>query len=105
MIEGYSARLNAKALGFGLRAMVRVNLKSHSEIYDSQFETFLNMHRQVRAAFSVSGDADYILDIHVRDLDEFSTFIHKKLLVHPQVSQVRSDVVLKTMKEEPLLDL
>ena len=35
-----------------------------------------------------------------RDLDEFAQFIHRHLLPNPQVSLVRSDIVLKTMKED-----
>ena len=49
---------------------------------------------------AISGDADYILKIRARDLDEFAQFIHRHLLPNPQVSLVRSDIVLKTMKED-----
>lgn len=47
-----------------------------------------------------SGDADYVLDIRARDLDAFADFIHRHLLPHPQVAQVRSEIVLKTLKDE-----
>jgi len=54
----------------------------------------------VRAAHSVSGDTDYILDVHVRDLEAFARFLHGTLLPHPQVAHVRSDIVLRTMKDD-----
>jgi DNA-binding Lrp family transcriptional regulator len=47
----------------------------------------------------VAGDADYLLHIRVRSLDELGEFVLKRLLPHPHVHQVRSDIVLKTIKE------
>jgi len=105
LIEGYVARLNAARLGFGLRAIVRVNLKDHGRGADADFAGFLEASREVVSAFSVSGDADYILDIHVRNLETFADFVHTRLLPHPRVSQVRSEIVLKTLKDRKGLDL
>ena len=99
IIEGYKAILNADALGFGMRAMTRVNLVGHSSGHDAEFSEFIEKQPAIRAAYSVSGSADYVLEIHVRDLGEFAEFIHKHLLVHPSVAEVRSEIVLKTMKE------
>lgn len=100
VIEGYAARLNAARLGYGLRAIIRVNLSSHSQRKDDDFARFVAAQPQIRSAFSVSGDADYVLDVWVRDLDSFADFIHRHLLPHPQVSQVRSEIVLKTLKDD-----
>lgn len=100
LITGYRASLNAEALGFGLRAVTRVNLRLHSESNDEAFGDFLNRHEEVRCAYSVSGDADYVLELHVRDLAAFAEFIHRELLPHPQVAQVRSEIVLTTLKED-----
>ncbi|UFM65168.1 Lrp/AsnC family transcriptional regulator [Paracoccus sp. MA] len=100
VIEGYSARLNAARLGYGLRAIIRVNLSSHGQRKDDDFARFVAAHPQIRSAFSVSGDADYVLDVRVRDLEAFSDFIHRHLLPQPQVAQVRSEIVLRTLKDE-----
>lgn len=105
LIEGYTARLSATKLGFGLRAVVRVNLKDHGRGTDGDFARFLETSSEVVSAFSVSGDADYVLDIHVRDLEAFASFVHTRLLPHPLVSQVRSEIVLKTLKDRRGLDL
>ncbi|WP_108661401.1 Lrp/AsnC family transcriptional regulator [Acuticoccus kandeliae] len=104
-IEGYRARINAGMLGYGLRAITRVNLAAHSGRTDETFATFVRGKPQVRAAYSVSGDADYVLHIHVRDLEAFADFVHRHLLPHPDVSHVRSEIVLTTLKEEDGLPL
>ena len=105
LIKGYSARLNAEALGFGLRAISRINLRTHGGDNDDQFVAFIRRHSQIRGAYSVSGDADYLLDIHVRDLQEFADFIHHHLLAHPLIAQVRSEIVLMTIKDDGELPL
>ena len=105
LIQGYAARLDATKLGFGLRAVVRVNLRSHGQDRETGFAQFLRDHPEVRSAFSVSGDADYVLDVQVRDLEAFANFIHGKLLPYPQVTQVRSEIVLRTLKDREGLDL
>ena len=105
LIRGYAARLDAQKLGLGLRAITRVNLRAHGQGHEDDFTRFLRAHPQVHAAFSVSGDADYVLDIRVRDLEAFAAFVHQDLLPHPQVAQVRSEIVLKTMIEGEALDL
>ncbi|MGO4852154.1 Lrp/AsnC family transcriptional regulator [Phaeovulum sp. W22_SRMD_FR3] len=98
-IEGYGARLNAALLGFAMRAVTRVNLRSHGQGTEDDFARFVAAQPQINAAFSVSGDADYVLDIRVADLGAFADFMHHHLLPHPQVAQVRSEIVLKTLKD------
>lgn len=105
VIAGYAARLDAARLGFGLRAMTRVNLKDHGRSTDAAFARFIETAPEIYTAFSVSGDADVILDIRVRDLEAFAAFIHERLLPHKLVGQVRSEIVLRVMKEERALDL
>ena len=105
VIEGYSARLGAAKLGYGLRAVIRVNLRSHGPGKDEDFARFVASHAQIRSAFSVSGDADYILDVRMTDLDAFADFVHGALLPDPQVSQVRSEIVLRTLKDDRGLPL
>lgn len=105
IIKGYGAILNAEALGFGMKAITRVNLVGHDAGYDDDFVGFVNSEAAVRAAYSVSGDSDYVLEIFVHDLEEFADFIHTKLLVHPSVGQVRSEIVLKARKERRQLPI
>ncbi|WP_236045334.1 MULTISPECIES: Lrp/AsnC family transcriptional regulator [Pseudooceanicola] len=100
IIERYVVKLNAATLGFGLRAVTRVNLRHHGQDRDDLFAQFIEAQPEVTTAFSVSGDADYVLEIRVPDLAAFADFIHNRLLPHPQVSQVRSEIVLKTLKDQ-----
>lgn len=105
LIQGYHARLNAKKLGFQIRVIVRVNLRVHGKETDENFTLWLNRQPEIQSAFSVSGDADYVLDVRVKDLESYSDFVHDRLLIQPQVGQVRSDFVLRMLKASELLTI
>ena len=102
IILAYGAQLNAKALGFNLKAFTRVNLQQHGQ---KKGEAFVAASTEIRNAYSVSSGADYMLEIHVADLKTFSQFMHKQLLRQPQVSHVRSEIDLKPLKDQRLLPI
>jgi DNA-binding Lrp family transcriptional regulator len=76
-----------------------VTLSKHSDATAEDFAQFLEGLDEVQQAHTVAGDADYLLHIRARSLDEMGDFVLKRLLPHPHVHQVRSDIVLKTIKE------
>ena len=102
IILAYGAQLNAKALGFNLKAFTRVNLQQHGP---KKGEAFVAASTEIRNAYSGSGGADYMLVIRVADLETFSQFMHKQLLRQPQVGYVRSEIVLKPLKDQRLLPI
>jgi DNA-binding Lrp family transcriptional regulator len=98
-IRGYRADLDARKLGYGIEAFTRVTLSKHKDTTADDFAHFLESLNEVQQAHSVAGDADYLLHIRARSLDALADFVHKRLLPHPHVAQVRSDIVLRTIKE------
>lgn len=98
IITGYVARVDKAAMGFGMRAITRVSLSQHGEEAAQKFTSFLSRHEEVEGAYSVSGDADYVLMLRAKDLSDFANFMHKELLPQPNVTQVRSEIVLMTIK-------
>lgn len=105
VIECYRACLNADAIGLKLHAIVRLNMQYHDQVSDEKLSKWLEAQPEIQSAFSISGDADYILTVRVEDLETFSHFIHHKLLRQPQITQVRSEFVLKTLKDSPTLQI
>lgn len=101
IITGYAAQLNADALGFGFRAITRINLSAHRAEIADQFRRFIAAQPEVRSVYSVSGDCDYVLEVRTQTLSDFAAFIHDRLLPAPGVGQVRSDIVLQTLKDSP----
>lgn len=94
LIAAYRAELNAAALGYTVEAFTRVTLTDHSEHTADDIATFFDGLGEVLQAYTLTGDADYLLHVRVRSLDELAGFVHRRLLPHPKVAQVRSDIVL-----------
>lgn len=95
LIAGYRAELDAHMLGYGVEAFSRVTLAAHSETVVDDIAGFFDALPEVRMAYTLTGDADYLLHVQVRSLDELASFVHRRLLPHPMVAQVRSDIVLQ----------
>lgn len=96
-ITGYRAELDAVKLGYGVEAFTRVTLEAHSETTAEEISTFFASLPEVQQAYTLMGDADYLIHVRVRSLDELASFVHRRLLPHPKVAQVRSDIVLERM--------
>lgn len=99
VITGYRAQLDAARLGFTIESYTRVTLASHSESASGEFTSYLQPLPEVVEAQALTGDADYVLRLRVKSLDALADFIHHQLLPHPAVSQVKSDIVLKSIKK------
>ena len=103
VIATYRAYLNANSVGLTLHGIVRLNMKNHDQGSDEALSKWLCDQPEIQSAFSLTGDADYLLTVRVADLEAFSMFIHEKLLRQPQIAQVRSEFILKTLKDSPAL--
>lgn len=105
VIERYRACLSARELGLALHSIVRLNMKTHDQASDEALSEWFQAQPEIQSAFSLSGDADYLLTVRVADLDTFSNFIHAKLLRRPEIAQVRSEFVLKALKDTQTLQV
>lgn len=100
VIRRYRAEVSAAALGYRLDAFVRICLQAHSKDTAADFRGFLDSLSAVRLACAITGDADYLLHVRVSDLQALSELINTELLAHPNVREVRSDVVLDMIKDD-----
>ena len=72
VIEGYTARLNARRLGIGLLALIQVSMSPHSKENAKKFSDFVNAVEEIQEAYALTGDADYLLKVVVPDLKNLS---------------------------------
>jgi DNA-binding Lrp family transcriptional regulator len=59
----------------------------------------------VQEAYSLTGEADYLLKMALPDLKRLSTILTDVLLRHEAVAHVRSSVVLQRLKDTARLPL
>ncbi len=105
VISGYAAQVNPQAVGLGLQAFVRVQLSKHESAAIENFVNQVNGWDEVIACHALTGDMDYLLQIYVADLQDFSRFLLDHLLNASGVDDVNSSFVLRTVKRSPSLPL
>ena len=102
VIEGYTVRLNAQALGLGDTVMVQVTLDSHSDEALFEFGRALEAIPEVLEAFLVSGDYDYYVRIAVSDTRDYERLLRERLYKIPGIRHSKSSFVLRQLKQSLL---
>lgn len=102
VIEGYTVRLNAQALGLGDTVMVQVTLDSHSDNTLEKFGETLATIPEVIEAYLVSGEYDYLLRIAVHDTKDYERLLRERLYKIKGIRHSKSSFVLRTLKKADL---
>ena len=105
VISGYHADLASERLGFNVIAFVHITLATHSPDNAQHFRDLVRRVDDVQEAYSLTGDADYLLKIILRDLKSLSDIVNNVLMPHPSVAHVRSSIVLDRLKATAKLPL
>ena len=99
-IESYSARLDPARLGLTVQAFVQVQLGTHGPDQARGFGTLIKTRPEVISAWTLTGEADYLLRVYCEDLSALNRLIHEILLPHPAVSRVQSQIVMDQFKRD-----
>lgn len=98
VVEGYQAVLNRRKLGAGVLAFVQIACTQHSEEVTMEFERLIQGCSRILSCHNTTGEADFLLQVVARDLDDYSRFVDKVLRKLPGVSSIRSNISLREMK-------
>jgi Lrp/AsnC family transcriptional regulator, leucine-responsive regulatory protein len=104
-IEAYRAMLGRSRVGLGLTVFVQVKIDVHANEKAVAFEDALLAMPEVVACHLVSGEADYLLEVVVADLERYQRFLIGKLLNLPNVKDVRSNIAIQSRKAAAPLPL
>jgi Lrp/AsnC family leucine-responsive transcriptional regulator len=114
VIRQYVALLDADKLGLGLLAYVNVRLEKHgvapglagaTSSPRADFAVSVGQWPEVVACYAMTGEMDYLLRVHVEDMEHFSRFMMATLLRHPAVQDVKSSFALQRVKDTTALPL
>ncbi len=105
LIKGYRAVLDRDRLGFSLVNVISVTLATHNRDNARRFADLLTRLPEVQEAHALTGEMDYILKVVTPDLKSLATFVNDVLLPHESVRQVKTAIVLETLKETDALPL
>src|SRR6201994_4492333 len=104
-IAGYHADLAGAALGCGRIAFIHITLATHSPDNARKFRSLVGRVDEIQEAYSLTGDADYVLKAVLRDLKGLSDLVNNVLMPHQSVAHVRSSIVLDRLKASTKLPL
>ncbi len=104
-ISGYQANLDKRKLGFGVMVFVQLSCSHHDAVNTKAFEDAVQGSEYVLSCHNTTGEADFLLQVVARDLDDYSQFVEDVLRKLPGITAIRSNISLREVKSSTLLPL
>ncbi|YBV94348.1 Lrp/AsnC family transcriptional regulator (plasmid) [Phyllobacteriaceae bacterium JZ32] len=105
VIQRIVAILNPATIGRPLRALVTVELKLHGEQHMRQFLDLAVKEDAVAQAYAVTGEADVVLMLQLRDMEEFDALCDRLFRDQTNVARFFTMMVIRTAKNETAVPL
>ncbi len=98
IIRGYTARVDATALGKDVLAFVSVSLE-HPKHFDA-FTTKVEELTEVLECHRVAGEDSFLLKVRTENTRALDDLLVKRLRTIPGVTRTQTTIVLASLKEE-----
>ncbi|HEX9858810.1 MAG TPA: Lrp/AsnC family transcriptional regulator [Paracoccaceae bacterium] len=99
-IRGYRAELVPEKVGLGVQAFIQVVMATHTEQNAHDFVRLTRTQPEIVGAWTLTGEADYLLRVFCADLSALNRIVQQVLLPHPAVSRVQSQIVMERVKPD-----
>lgn len=83
-----------------LIVFVGVSLETHNEDLLAHFEQKMNEYHEIKQCYFISGEIDYLLMVHVVDIEAYNEFVRRVFVSTHNVKQFRSNICLSRIKYE-----
>ncbi len=100
VIRAYVARLDPAAIGLTVQAFIQVQMASQTPDAARGFARLIESQPEIIAAWTLTGEADYLLRVYCEDLGALNRLVHQILLPDPAVARVQSQIVMDRLKED-----
>lgn len=105
LIQGYYTQVNEEALGIGIKAVIQITLARQLENAISNFKKEISKIPEIMECYQVTGNADYILIVLLKDIRDFENLISQRLSKVEEIGQMQTMVILSKIKDSKLLPL
>lgn len=105
LIKGYHAQLNAEMVGINVSAIIQITLTRQIENAISNFKKEINKIPEIMECYQVTGNADYVLTVTMKDMRAFEELISHKLSKMEEIGQMQTMVILSKIKDSKVLPL
>lgn len=105
VISKYVAILDRNKVEKAFVVFCHIKLIQHTKDFVTTFESEVVKLNEVLECFHVSGDYDYILKVHVKDMDEFREFMVTKLTGLKHIGSTHSSFMIGEVKNSTAFTL
>lgn len=98
VIQKEVAILDQKKLGFGITAVVSVELERDRLDQIDAFKRKARQDRQVTNFYCIAGDADFMMVVVAKDIADYEDFTHRFFFADKNVRKFRTSIVISTEK-------
>lgn len=105
VIRRYVALLDPEKVGVGECVFTLVNLEMHNRESLAAFEQAVKDRPEIVECYAITGDADFILKIHVPNIRAYDRLLNEVLFRIPGIKHVKSSFTLREVKYDTALPL
>ncbi len=94
VITGYRATVNLAALGYGIRAVVRVGRADYARI-----SQLIQQTAEIVTAWNITGEDSWVLEIAVTDVAHLDAVVSQMCLL----AETSTSIILKTLRQHQVM--
>lgn len=102
VIRAVVAKMDPKALGIGLQAMISVRLKQHAQPQVEAFRHHVLHIPEVTAIYHLTGARDFLLHVAVVDADHLRELTMNAFTTRPEVASIETSLLFEAI-HKPVL--
>ena len=99
------SRLNPELLGLAVQAFIQIKTDAQTRTTHGAISDLAKAQPQIMAAWTLTGDYDYIFRVYCSDLAALNDLVQTVLLPHPSIGHVQSQIVMEQIKDDTALPL
>lgn len=100
VITKQAAVVSPKAVGRTISVFVMVEMDNQHSYYQEQFERKMRLESDVVSCYEISGDYDFMLLMHVKDMESYQAFTRRVLTGEYHVRTFKSLFVMNFTKAD-----
>lgn len=104
-IIGTPCRLNPERLGLTVQAFIQIETRAQSNGPHQSIKRLVATTPEIVAAWTLTGEADYIFRVYCADLAALNRLVQEVLLPHDSIGRVHSQIVMDQVNDDTALPL
>lgn len=103
IIKSYTLEVDNDAYGLPVTVFVSVQLEKHTQEVVKHFETQIKNEDKVLECFVMTGRADYLLKVVVKDLHDYEYFVRHRLQAIGSIASIDTSFAYGVVKKTNVL--